>query len=110
MSTNPSLGLPSGAMPTMAHYRWAITSRALAAVLGGYAVSALFCAAAGLSLLHTGTSRLDAVMTATMLAFVVHALSAIWSFRARSASRVWVGIGIAAALLGGLAFTLGWKP
>lgn len=106
MSTTPSLNLS----PAMTRYRWAIASRALAAIFGGYALSALFCASAGLALMHTGASRLDAVMTATMLAFVVHFIAAIWAFRAPSASRLWVGMVILAALLGGLATALGWKP
>lgn len=108
MSTNPSLNPASSAALT--RYRWAIASRALAAIFDGYAVSALFCAAAGLTLVQTGSSRLDAVMTATMLAFVVYAIAVIYAFRARSASRVWVGMAVAAALMGGLAFALGWQP
>ena len=110
MSTNHSLGLAPSMTRSIARYRWAIASRVLAAIFGGYALSALFCATVGLALMHAGASRLDAVMTATMLAFVVHSIAAIWAFRARSASRLWVGMVILAALLGGLATALGWKP
>lgn len=120
--THHSLDLAPGQVPasprpasassasSMPRYRWAIASRALAATAGGYALSALFCASAGLALLHAGASRLDAVMTATMLAFVLQPIAAIWAFRARSTSRVWVGMAILAALLGVLALALGWKP
>ena len=103
-------GSARSSMSTLSHYRWTIASRAVAAIGGGYGLSALFCASAGLALTHMGVSRLNAVMTATMLAFVVHFIAAIWAFRAPSASRLWVGMVILAALLGGLATALGWKP
>ena len=110
MSTNHSLGLAPSMTRSIARYRWAIASRALAAIFGGYALSALFCASAGLALMHTGASRLDAVMTATMLAFVVHSIAAIWAFRARSTARVWLGMLVMAALFGGSAVSMGWQP
>ena len=99
-------GLARGGLSDLSRYRWTITSRALAASLGGYALSALFCASAGLALL--GVSRLDAVMIATMCAFLVHAIAAIWAFRAASARRVWLGITTVSALCAGSAALMGW--
>ena len=103
-------GLARGGLSDLSRYRWAITSRALAACLGGYALSALFCASAGLALTHLGVSRLDAVMIATMCAFLVHAIAAIWAFRAASARRVWLGMAIVCALCAGSAALMGWIP
>ena len=91
-------------------YRWAIASRAVAAGLGGYALSALFCASAGLALVNLGSSRPDAVMIATMSAFVVHALAVLWAFRADSVRKVWLGMAVLAGLFGGAAALMGWTP
>ena len=103
-------GSARSSMSTLSHYRWTIASRAVAAIGGGYGLSALFCASAGLALTHLGVSHLNAVMTATMLAFVVHPIAAIWAFRARSTARVWLGMLVMAALFGGSAVLMGWQP
>lgn len=90
----------------MGRYRWAVASRALAASAGGYALSSATAAGLGLLLARSGTSSVDAVLWATMLAFVVHAVAALWAFGCASALRAWLGIGIPAALLGGAALAL----
>ena len=97
-------------MSELSRYRWTITSRAVAAIGGGYLLSALFCASAGLALTRLDVSRLNAVMIATMLAFVVHAIAAIWAFRASSAKRVWFGMLAFGAFLGCSAALMGWQP
>ena len=104
------LGPARDGLSGLSRYRWAIASRAVAAVLGGYALSALFCASAGLALAHLGSSRLDAVMIATMSAFVVHALAVLWAFRADSVRKVWVGMAVLASIFGGTAVLMGWAP
>lgn len=103
-------GSARSSMPELLRYRWAIASRAVAAIFGGYFLSALFCASAGLALIHLDVSRLNAVMTATMLAFVVHAIAAIWAFRARSATRAWLCMLVLGAFLGCSAALMGWRP
>lgn len=110
MSTHLSRAPVRGGLSELSRYRWAIASRAIAAIFGGYVLSALFCAGLGLALVHLGSSRLDAVMIATMSAFVVHALAAIWAFRAASARRMWRDMAILAAILGGAAAIMGWTP
>ncbi len=90
----------------MGRYRWAVASRALAATAGGYALSSATAAGLGLVLARSGTRSADAVLWATMLAFVVHAVAALWAFGCASALRAWLGIGIPAALLGGAALAL----
>nr|WP_229722936.1 DUF3649 domain-containing protein [Xylophilus rhododendri] len=71
--------------------------RALTAILGGYAVSAL--AAAVLALVLPAT-RLEATVTATLLAFVVYPCAVMWVFAARTAWRAALGLALPAAVLG----------
>ncbi len=77
-------------------YRWAVVSRVAAAALGGYALSS---AATILLSLAWPAPQAQAVMWATMLSFAVYAAAAIWVFATRSATRAWIGIGGATALL-----------
>ena len=92
--------------PAMGRYRLAVASRALAAIGGGYALACATAAGVGLALARSGSSGVDAVMWATMLAFIAHALAALWSFGCASAWRAWLGIAVPAALLGALSFAL----
>lgn len=80
----------------LAHYRWAVFSRAIAAVLGGYALA--YIAAAGMSV-WLPMARADAVLTATMLAFVIYALAVMWVFFAHNTLRAWAGIVVPTAVL-----------
>src|SRR5690606_28901880 len=80
-----------------------LISRILLAALGGYVLSALY--AASLSLLPV-LSRPDRVMTATMLAFVLWCVVAIWAFCARRALHAWL-VCLACAVPGTLHLYLG---
>lgn len=91
-----SLSFSSGGL---ARYRWAVASRALAAVGGGYALAAACAAGGGRLLAQAGMPGVDAVLTATLAAFTVQALAALWAFGCASAWRAWLGIGIPAVLL-----------
>jgi len=82
-----------------ARYRWAVLSRIAAAVLGGYALAAASAASLAVWLPMT---RVDAVVTASMLAFVVYAAGVMWVFAARDTWRAWAGIVLLTALLAGL--------
>lgn len=93
--------------PSLCGYRWVITSRSVAAIFGGYGLAAAFAACLSLVLPQIGMSRPDAVLTATMLAFVLHAVAALWAFSCASAWRTWAGILIPAVLLALLAWVLG---
>jgi hypothetical protein len=75
----------------------AIVMRVLAGVPGGYGLAALFAAVMSVSL---PMPRADAVLTATMASFAVHAGAIVWAFAAGSVLRAWVGIVVPAALLG----------
>ncbi len=78
-------------------YRLAVASRALAAIGGGYLLTAL-----ATTLLATclPQSRAEATITATLLAFAVFCGVVIWVFAARSAWRAWVGVLAPSALCG----------
>ncbi|RZT31334.1 DUF3649 domain-containing protein [Cupriavidus agavae] len=85
-------------------YRVGVASRALAAILGGYAVAALATGCLSLVLARwTGMARADAVVTASLLSFLWFALAVVWVFAAGTATRAWIGLAVPAAVLG-----LGW--
>lgn len=90
--TSMRMGAQSGDGVATA-YRIAIASRSLLAIFGGYAVAALAAASLSLAL---PMPRPQAVLTATMLAFLVYCALVIWAFCARSAKRAWaVSVGLA---------------
>lgn len=78
-------------------YRLGVASRAIAAIVGGYALAAASTAVLSLVL---PLSRVDAVMTATLLSFTVYTCAAIWVFAARDALRAWLGIGVPTVVMG----------
>lgn len=66
-----------------------MTSRALAAIVGGYGVAAATSACLSVWL---PMGRADAVITGQMVSFVVYSIAVIWVFATRSAWRAWGGI------------------
>jgi hypothetical protein len=80
-----------------ARYRWAVASRAVAAIGGGYVVAAL---AATMLALYLPTSRVEATMTGTLASFLAYACAVIWVFAVRSAWKAWGGLLLVAAVLG----------
>jgi hypothetical protein len=83
-----------------AAYRLAVTSRALAAVLGGYLMASLVAVCLALWL---PTSRADAVITGMMSSFVFYLLAVLWCFACRTAWRAWCGVMLPSALFAALA-------
>lgn len=83
----------------LARYRWAVVSRIIAAVFGGYALAS--ATAAGLAV-WLPMARIDAVVTASMLAFVAYTIAVMWVFAARNTWRAWAGILVPTVLLAGL--------
>ncbi len=75
--------------PSALHYRLGIAVRALAAIFGGYGVSALFAYVLALVL---PTARVEAAVTSTLVAFVVYPGAVMWVFAASSAARAWLGL------------------
>lgn len=85
-------------------YRLAVTSRVLAAVLGGYIVAAL--ASVSLSL-WLPMVRADAVVTGMMTSFLAYLVAVLWCFACRSAWQAWFGLivpSLALAAVSGLAY------
>lgn len=80
-------------------YRWGVAARAVAAVGGGYLLSAV---AATLLAVLLPLPRADASIISTMLSFVIYTCAVLWVFATRSAWRAWAGIFIAAAMLSAL--------
>lgn len=93
-------------VPLTARDRLAVASRALAAIVGGYAVAAL---ATGALAVYLPGARAEATLTATMLSFVVYTVAVIWVFAARSAWRAWVGLALPALVMGALVAFHVWK-
>ncbi|TBU92649.1 DUF3649 domain-containing protein [Stutzerimonas kirkiae] len=74
---------------------WPVLSRILAAILGGYLFTYAFTAALARLL---PLEKADAVIVATLPAFVVYTLIILWVFACRSAWRAWMGIALALPL------------
>jgi hypothetical protein len=88
-------------------YRLAVTSRVLAAVLGGYLVSAL----ASVSLtMWLPMDRAEAVVTGMMSSFLVYLVAVLWCFACRNAWQAWIGLivpSLVLATVSGLAYWMG---
>ncbi len=84
---------------SLARYRWAVASRSIAALFGGYALAAAWAICMSLWLQRFGMARMDAVTTAGILSFVVQVCAVIWVFAVTSMRRAWAGILIPTALL-----------
>jgi hypothetical protein len=91
--------LAPSAITALTHYRLAVALRSLVAIFGGYALAAASAAWLGYLLPVLGMTRLDAVLTAAMLAFIVHACAAIWVFAVASTWRAALGILAPGAIL-----------
>ena len=86
-------------------YRLAVTSRVVAAVLGGYIVAALASVSLSLWVLMP---RADAVVTGMMTSFLAYLGAVIWCFACRSAWRAWFGLIVASLILGAVAALAYW--
>jgi hypothetical protein len=90
-------------------YRLGVVVRAVAAIFGGYMVSALWATALAV---YLPAARAEASLTGIMVAFVVYPCAAMWVFAAKSAARAWLGLCLLAALPGAamLFFYFGGSP
>lgn len=79
-------------------YRLGVASRALAAIAGGYAVTALLVAALARTLaLALGVAPATSVFACSMAAFLIYPLLAMWIFRVARAAQAWRGLALLAA-------------
>ena len=83
-------------MSQITRYRLMVASRILAAVVAGYALTS---AASILLALLLPIPKAEAVLASTMLSFAIYAGVVIWVFQARSATRAWLGLLVALAVL-----------
>lgn len=95
-----------GGTPSLLRYRAAVASRAVAAIGGGYLLAAACAATGARALVWLGMERADAALASTMLAFIIHAVAAMWAFGCASAWRAWAVIGLPGAGLAALAWML----
>lgn len=77
-------------------YRLAVASRAVAAIAGGYVLSALGAMAMALWL---PLARAEAVITGTLASFAVYTCAVMWVFAARDAWRAWAGLAAPSVVL-----------
>lgn len=72
------------------------------AVLGGYAFTAALVALLTIALAHAGLPRSEAVVSASMLGFLVYLVVLLWAFSVRGLVRLWAVLAGATALTCGL--------
>ena len=98
VATHPSLG---------------ICLRLIAAIPGGYALTAATVAALGGVLPLIGMTRSDAVALSAMLGFLLYLILLLWAFAQRSLARLWGvfagGLAICGALLWIMSITVWMK-
>ena len=79
-----------------------LVSRIVAALVGGYALAALFSVA----VLALPMSKSQAVLTGMLASFAIYAGAVIWVFAVRSELKAWVGLLIVALPLLPLAWSV----
>jgi hypothetical protein len=93
----------AGSAAMMKSANMMLFSRVLAAVFGGYALTS------GLAVLLSAVlplSRAEAVLTATLSAFVVYTCAVIWVFAVQDLRRAWLGMLLPAIVCGGMGMLL----
>ncbi|MCH7861606.1 DUF3649 domain-containing protein [Sphingomonas sp. NPDC092331] len=85
-------------------YRANVAARAAAGTVGAYAVAALFAAALARML---PMPKVEAIMPATLLAFLVGPAVTLWAFLARGPWRAWAGVILLAALFAAIGWLAG---
>lgn len=93
-------------VPRTGASRWSVASRTLAATIGGYTFISLMTIAVPLLLGAAGVSQPQALLATTMSSFLVYVAIIMAVFHARSATRAWLGLFVAAAPLAFIAALL----
>lgn len=88
---------------TTAHPNWQIASRALAAIVGGYAFTS---ACTILLACVMPLTRAESVLSSTLLSFVVYTCVIIWVYATASLKRVWLSLGLSSLLIASLGLLL----
>lgn len=87
--------LPRGS--AAATYRLGVASRAVAAIVGGYLLSALV---ATVCAIYFPGTRAEAAIFGMLASFVIYTLAVMWVFAVRTALRAWLGLVLPAVPLG----------
>jgi hypothetical protein len=74
---------------------WSTISRITAALLGGYLFTYAFTAALARLL---PLDKVDALVTASLISFLIYTLTILWVFSCHSAARAWAGLALALPL------------
>lgn len=98
MIANARSSPAAGAPPTGVRHRFGVAGRALAAIVGGYALAAAFTAAVALAM--RASPKEEAIYLATIPSFLLWAGAVVWSFAARTALRAWLGVVLPAVACG----------
>ena len=80
-----------------------MTSRVGAAAFGGYALT--YACTAWLSVVLP-LAKSEAVLTASMISFVIYTAAILWAFAATTPMGAWLVLLIATELLGGMTFLM----
>lgn len=84
-------------------YRWAVASRVLAAVVGGYVLTST---ATVLLALIWPLPQAEAVAAATILSFTLYTGVILWVFAVKRLRILWLGLVITTAFCAGLSWVL----
>lgn len=87
-------------MTSSARYRWSVASRALAAIVGGYALTSLLTIALSELLPRWGMEQAQVVLLSAVMSFLVFAAIIMAVFHTRTASRAWLWLTAASVTLG----------
>ena len=88
--------MSAGEYASNARRRRSLASRVLAAVVGGYALTSLSTLAVPMLFSAAGLRQAPALHATTMVGFLVYAGIVIAVFHARSATRAWTWLAVAA--------------
>lgn len=91
---------------SVSRHTFSTLARIAAAVIGGYAFAWGFTALGSMLLARFGMARTEAIITATMLGFLVYLVAIVWTFAARRLSIVWFVLAGGGTVTAGLAHWL----
>lgn len=86
--------------------KWLITSRVVAAIFIGYALTIIVSMFLSQILHIMGMQRIGASLTAMMFSFVIYTAIVMWIFSAKAVTEVWVKLISALTLTGGLVWII----
>lgn len=89
-----------------ARYKWMVFSRIMAAIFIAYWLAALITMAFSLLLTHFGVMITEAVLTASMISFIIYSILVIFIFSCKSLREMWLWLVILMIVFNILVFIL----